>query len=116
MYEASQLLAALEDVLGSRPRVALGDAARILGVDRHTLERACARDGKTFRDYRRDAILAAATNLLLITPPLSVKEVAFRLGFESLGAFTNFVTRATGRPPSRWRRKSATRVKVCPAT
>ena len=114
MYGASQLLDGLNKILSSRPRVTLAEAASALGVDRHTLERACGETGKTFRDRRRDAILARAEELLSGTPVLSVKEVAYRLGFESPAAFTQFTTRAIGRTPSQMKQKATQKLMSAP--
>jgi AraC-like DNA-binding protein len=113
MYEAKQLLEALQAVLSSRPHLSLDEAARTLHVERHTIERACARSGGAFRERRHEAMVAAAVSLLSATPPLSIKEVAFRLGFRSPSAFTHFLIRATGRPPSQIRAECARSVTPC---
>ena len=80
-------------LLQSAPRLPLAAVARRMGLDRHTVERALKAGGARFRDLQRDCTLRLATRLLSGDPPMSLKLVAYKLGFPSPGALTQFLRR-----------------------
>jgi len=87
--------------LSTLPRKPLGDVARELGVDRHTVERAViSRTGKTFRQLQHEAVVARAVRLLNCEPARSVKEVALLLGYTSASAFSRALRRDCGESPT----------------
>lgn len=82
----------VEMMLSSCPQLSLSKIASELGIDRHTLERALLRTRrKAFRELRAEILASKAAVLLRQVPPLSVKEVAFMLGYESARSFSRFV-------------------------
>jgi len=58
--------------------------------------------GETPHRYLTQARLARAQHLLTCTD-LSVTEVCFEVGFQSLGSFSALFTRTVGHPPNRYR-------------
>ena len=103
-YDPKRLFEELDAKLSEVPRTSLLAVAQWLGVDRHTLERATRRStGKTFRAYQAQKLLETAHNLFLQNPPLSVKEIAARLGYGSASAFSRFARTKTGQSPGNLR-------------
>lgn len=82
--------------------VAVDSIARRLGMSTRGLQRRLSASGTTFHqlldDLRRDAakIMLAETDLL-------VSEIAYRLGFSSIGNFTRAAKRWYGMPPREFR-------------
>lgn len=66
----------------------LSAAAQALGVERHTLERIVkAREGCTFRAWRRRAVIERAAAQLVATRDLSIKAAAYEAGYKSVTSF-----------------------------
>lgn len=102
-YNHSGLVNQLDALVAETPRMRLSEIARILGVDRHTIENAMLSCRKiTFREYRRRHLLQAARKML-DQPHLSVKEIGIMLGYSSAASFSRFVQQSTGKSPSRLR-------------
>lgn len=97
----------------ARDRIAHGYAepldvatlAREAGLSRaHFLRTFKRRTGLTPHQALTRARILAAKDLLEATD-LSVTEICFEVGFESVGSFSALFRRHTGRPPSHHRRK-----------
>ena len=71
-----------------------------LGVGRHTLEKSVkAATGKNFREYRATVLLDQARRRLGQNPNLSIKEIAFSIGFRSQRSFCRFIKATAGCSP-----------------
>jgi len=100
-YNRRQLLKELDALVSKTPRIRLSEVAHSLGVDRHTIENRSI----SFREYKRNELMQMA-QALLGQQDVSVKEVGIRLGYSSAASFSRFVTKSTGKSPSRLRKQS----------
>jgi len=106
------LCRAVDDLLAINARLQLRHIARHLRVDRHSIEsgiRQCK--GMSFRKYRNQKILELMLRLLSGEPTLSLKEMAFALGYQSPGSLSRFIKAATGKPFREIRQEYATTAK-----
>lgn len=78
------------------PRI--GEAARLLQVSERTLRRVLEREGQAYSKLVQEAQIARAEQLLA-SSPLSVKEIAAEVGFQSATAFQRAFKRQTGMTP-----------------
>lgn len=76
--------------------------ARALGCSRQTLYRRLREERGTFEAVV-EAVRRRLALRLLRDPGISVKEVAYRLGFAEPAAFSRAFKRWTGRSPAAWR-------------
>jgi len=91
-YDDHMLLQRIEENLEIRPRILLSEIARLLNVERHTIERSVrSGSGKTFRALQNEKLLTRALRLLTGEPARSIKEVSFALGYASPRAFRRFI-------------------------
>ena len=73
----------------------------MLNVERHSLERAFRLTiGMSWREARRNIMGEQAIKLLKTAGNLSVKEVAFAMGFGSQRSFGRFIKSRTGLSPT----------------
>jgi transcriptional regulator GlxA family with amidase domain len=87
----------------ANPRIRISTVASLMGVGRHTIEKAVrSRKQMSFREYQRSELLRKA-RLLLESSGLSVSEIGVRLGYDTLSSFSRFLHRATGRSPRQLR-------------
>jgi AraC-like DNA-binding protein len=85
--------------------IGMEDAAKAAGVSVRTLARRFVDEtGMSWRQFLHDARLLKAMDLLSL-PGARVTEVAFEVGFESLGAFTVAFERFAGELPRDYRRR-----------
>ncbi len=83
--------------------LALGDAARRLGVSDRSLQRKLAEAGTNFQAELADARIRAAKRMLVDTDaPLTT--IALEVGCASLQHFSALFRKKTGQSPSAWRR------------
>jgi AraC-like DNA-binding protein len=88
--------------------MSLSSISRELGVNRHTIERVVfSVKGVTFREYQQRLLIAAAKELLN-RPSLSIKEIAFTLGYSHPQDFSHFFRKRLGTNPSEYRESLAT--------
>jgi AraC-like DNA-binding protein len=91
-YDATMLAREILHLLQSRPRLTLTELSRQLGIDRHTIEKACIEaTRKSFREHKRALRYVEVCRLLSQGHTTSVKEVAFLAGFSSPAALSRFV-------------------------
>jgi len=88
---------------GSRPLEIRSVAERVLVSRFHFARRFEGLFGVTPKRYRSEVRLREARRLLA-RGELSVTEVCFAVGFESLGTFSSLFRRSTGLSPSEYRR------------
>ena len=99
-YELRRLFDRAVGILEAHPRQSMTAISRALRVERHTLERAFRLSaGNSFRQFRQDAVLARAKDLLASRSDAPVKEIAFLLGYSSERAFARFIRKAVGCSP-----------------
>lgn len=99
-YDLPRLFHQIKSDLASNPRVSLAALSLKLKVERHTIEKAVrAMDGRRFRDLRNELMLGRAKALLSADVTLSIKEVAYLLGYRSPQAFARFVRGVSGSSP-----------------
>jgi|SRR6266853_4017137 len=92
--------------LTTKPNTPLKDLATILGVERHTLEKAIRTEtGKSFREFRRHVMFNTVCSLLGSKPGSAIKEVSAHLGYNSPRAFARFVSAVSGSTPTELRKK-----------
>ncbi len=99
-----ELARALDHLLARLDRpVGVEDAARAGGLSERTLQRRCQEElGMGLKRWLTQARLLRALELLA-DPTLSVGEVAWSSGYQSLAAFSRAFSEALGSPPSAWR-------------
>jgi AraC-like DNA-binding protein len=103
-YDFRLIFQAIEACLRANARVHLSDLARQLGVERHTVERAVRMaTGMTFRQLRVEVAKAKVLALLGSGTVVSIKGMAFEMGFTSESAFCRFCKRAFGLRPTQFR-------------
>lgn len=88
--------------IGEPPTVE--DMAKSLGCTPRKLRRLLALEGTSYQEIVRRCRVEYA-GALLRNPLCSVSDVAFRLGFDELAAFTHNFKRWTGASPSQFRRE-----------
>jgi AraC-like DNA-binding protein len=85
--------------------VKVRDASRAVGVSERTLRRQfSAATGMTWREYLLESRLLRSM-ALLAEPGPTVLDVATRVGFDSVSAFTRAFRRSTGETPTGYRRR-----------
>lgn len=92
--------------LEENPRAGLKAISQAVGVERHTVERAFQlKTGKPFRSFRRELLLKRSMGLLASRRTVSIKEIAFLLGYKSERAFARFIRSAFGCCPCELRKQ-----------
>lgn len=100
MYEGDQLFGAITKLLEHDPHLHHSDLAKVLGVERHTVERVVLAHARvTFREYRDQHILRELVAMLSSRPEFSIKEVAVRLRFSSGRSLARFTHRLADSTP-----------------
>jgi AraC-like DNA-binding protein len=79
--------------------------AQVLGMSRRTLARRLAEENLTFSDVL-DRMRADLAKHYLEDPNFSISEIAWRLGFQEVAAFTTAFKRWTGVTPTQMRTQS----------
>jgi AraC-like DNA-binding protein len=103
-YDLHGLFGWLSRELRSSPDASLEALARRVGVGRHTLSKVVANEtGGPFRQLRNSKMAESAITMLSANPGLSLKEVAFTLGYSSQRAFARFIKAHTGMSPKQLR-------------
>jgi AraC-like DNA-binding protein len=103
-YDHDIIFGQINRRLTQEPRTTLGSLARQLRIDRHTLQMVVLdRTSMRFRDFQKLATLHRALVLLWQPDPLSVKEVAYLLGYRSPDAFSRFFREMSGIRPTETR-------------
>jgi AraC-like DNA-binding protein len=103
-YDLAKLSEMVQEALTNSPGASLAKLAQQLAIDRHTLEKAVrTTTGKSFRQLRQKVLLKKSLKLLQNEPALSIKDVAFRVGYSSPQAFQRFIRRASGKTPGQIR-------------
>jgi AraC-like DNA-binding protein len=88
------------------PRASLGDLSERLRVERRTLERAFRKvSGKPFRQYQQGVLIRKSLELLASDNTLSIKEIAYSLGYKSPRAFARMIFLAFGSCPCKLRER-----------
>ncbi len=104
-WNIDELINGINSLLSTEPSLGLRKISFLLGVERHTLERAVhSRKGMCFREYKQKLKLEQAVSLLAQDPNRSCRLVAKSLGFGSSAAFSRFIKTLTGHTPSEIRR------------
>lgn len=93
MYSRYVILRELRRILRSRPRQKLAEIAREIGVERHTILRVLSDKGLDFRSMSCEYVCLRVQEFLQTSPPLTMKEIAFRIGFPSLSSFSHYLAR-----------------------
>lgn len=108
-YDLTGLFSGVNKEMRRKPYSQLHDLSRYLGVGRHTIEKSVkAATGKSFREYRSNMLLEHARARLKQNPNLSIKEIAFSIGFHSQRSFCRFIKAAAGCSPKALRETDTT--------
>ncbi|MBB5696494.1 AraC-like transcriptional regulator QhpR [Muricoccus pecuniae] len=83
----------------------LEEVARALDQPSWTFQRRLAQEATTFKDLV-EAVRMEAAPRHLAAGQLTVSEVAFRLGYSEISAFSRAFSRWYGMPPRQWRRQA----------
>jgi len=103
-YDLIGLFSRVSKKMEMTPYSQLHALSQNLGVGRHTVEKAVkAATGKSFREYRACLLLEHARLQLEHHPNLSIKEIAFNIGFHSHRSFCRFIKATVGRSPTELR-------------
>ena len=98
-------LATLRALLDRDLGIAIGKAARALGLSQRTLQRKLGEARTTFKDEVGAARVRAAIRMLVETDaPLT--SIAFDVGCSSLQSFSALFRRRTGQSPSAYRTRA----------
>src|SRR6266567_6749343 len=92
-YDARLLRDAVTATVQARPCTTLKSVATSLGVGEHTVGRALGEVGLGFRELRQRIIVELAEEMRR-TELLSVKEIAYRLGYSQPGSLARLVRRS----------------------
>lgn len=104
MYNHALLFDAVRQSLWRSPSRSLRDLALELGVSRRTIENSVlVASNKTFREIRKEILVALTGSLLASNPTMPVKELCFTLGFKSPSAFSRAIKRICGVCPGEYR-------------
>ena len=105
-YSRHQLFDEIDRQIRKTPRKSLYSLARELGVHRKTIRNVTWEfKAKSFHEYQKELLLQRAIDLILDERGnLSLKQIAFTLGYRSPAAFSRFIKVETGRSPSEIRR------------
>lgn len=101
-----ELLLHLIDLIDQhfRSRMRVADYAQLLGMSVKTLDRRITRIAGVSPQKMISQKKASEAMNMLRTSPLSIKEIAFQLGFCDSAHFTNFFKEYTGVTPSRFKK------------
>lgn len=105
---AADLISSLRLLLSSR-HCNQGEAAALLGINTRTLRRHLMSAGTTFRAELEAAKFARA-RALLEASELSAVEIADKLGYADLSAFSHAFKRWSGVSPAHWRRSAKSKL------
>lgn len=101
IYNPKLLAAEIDARLAESPRMTLSRLARDLGVSRRTITRLLESEKHMpYRSYQQSLLLKLALQLLAKAGNLTIKEIAFSLGYSSPEAFARFIRSKTGKCPS----------------
>lgn len=104
-YDRGSLYKIIFDLLSQNLQLTLADISDELSVNRHTIETLVREFANvSFRELHTNLILEKAKTLLTTQPRLSIKEIAYSLGYEPR-AFARFVKSRTGKTPSELRNR-----------
>jgi methylphosphotriester-DNA--protein-cysteine methyltransferase len=105
-YDPDGLFSAVCRLEGLAPSRSLSSIAAELGVHRQTAAAAVFLvTSVTYREWRASRTLARACALLRASPELSIKEMAYMLGFGSTSSLDRFLARITHHSPTTLRRR-----------
>jgi AraC-like DNA-binding protein len=105
-YDLTGVFEQAAGALRENPRAGLKPISEGMGVERHTVERAFQlKAGKPFRSFRRELLLERSKGLLASKRTVSIKEIAFLLGYKSERAFARFIRSAFGCSPCELRKQ-----------
>lgn len=100
-----QLYSFLKSMNPYGPMLTATETAELFGVSRATLFRHLAMDGVTYNQVM-DRVRLESAQKMLDQPEVSIKEIAFGLGYSSPNHFSRTFRRLTGQSPSEYRKKS----------
>lgn len=104
-YDMRGIFEVVRETLEKAPLTSLHQLSRNLTIERHTIEKAIRTEsGESFRSFRRGIAFEIARDRLISCPDLSIKEVAYALGFRSSRTFSRFIRDTCGYTPIQLRR------------
>lgn len=105
-FENSDKLKQLYDFVQENyvSKITLDDAAHLLNMSTVSVNRFLKkRVGKTFVDYLNDVRIGYASRWLIEKKDLSISEIAYMCGFNSIGHFNRIFRKIKGRNPTQYR-------------
>ncbi len=103
-YNLARVFCEVEARLQADPALTLGELAADLAVNRHTIEAAVrAREGISFREWKRRIVLSQARRSLLQDTTSPIKQISQSLGYRSASAFSRFIKARSGGTPAQIR-------------
>lgn len=100
-YNRSGLVIRIRGALQKRPLTSVTRLAVDLGIGRHTITRALRKNGgKSFRDLQDEYLIDRLVSLRS-SETLSVKQIAYELGYRSPGSLSRRLHRMLGERPTR---------------
>lgn len=98
-YPPGKIAALAASFVAESPLASTRDICNVLGVHRHTLQRALKSEGTCLSALRATAVLLRVEAFGARAEPAALKALWTDLGFRSASNFARFVRRTTGRPP-----------------
>jgi AraC-like DNA-binding protein len=103
-YDLQRIFVLVDQALRKAPLTPLQEIARLLAIERHTIEKAVRTStGKPFRAFRNEIAFQIARDQLQSHPSRSIKEISYELGYGSPRAFSRFVKCFCGHAPNELR-------------
>jgi transcriptional regulator GlxA family with amidase domain len=97
VYDLHKIFLTATRRLEITPSISSTQLARNLGIGRQTMAKAIKNaTGLTFSEFRRNVLLRRTADLLKDDANLTIKEVAFALGYRSQGSLSRFIRRTIG--------------------
>lgn len=98
-YQRQKLVGLAVDLLRQNPQLTVAEASELLGVHRHTLQRALRASGWSFAGMKQTLVLERLERHFSGAEAKSLKQVRTELGFPSASSFARYIRRATGKTP-----------------
>jgi AraC-like DNA-binding protein len=102
-YQAHKVAELAFELVRQEPRLTATEVAKLLGVHRHTLQRALQANCRTFELVKQAVVLERLACHLSDEKTAPLKQLWTELGLTSASTFARYIRRLTGKSPSEHR-------------